>query len=100
MWFQVDYEKPSISFSFDNSFVAIGHDYANVSISFLHATSSDRSYRKRFTSATVKIPSLFFEYKKIYKLSISRVSGIHCIKGATYTTLKPGKLSTLHYRQF
>lgn len=32
MWFQADYEKPSISFSFDNSFVAIGHDYANVSI--------------------------------------------------------------------
>ncbi|XP_071876668.1 venom dipeptidyl peptidase 4 [Bombus fervidus] len=24
-----DYEKPSISFSFDNSFVAISHDYAN-----------------------------------------------------------------------
>lgn len=33
-WFQADFNKPSVSFSFDNSFVVIGYDYKSVSMQF------------------------------------------------------------------
>lgn len=73
--FQADFDKASVMFSFDNSHVAIGHDYVNV---------SDDNF---LSLLSLRISDNLFS-------TFSRGFDTRYTKSAPCTTLNPGELST------